>query len=269
MGFEFTFRPDMNLLQTILMFRGGFAPRRVAALERYMAYTAAQTMLKNVTAKIPQTPDYKAYRESLKVSQSGVPSSPIFSVDSVEPKAEEVEKDTDLLFFKVKGKGRLDPGLKVLLEYQPWTQDTLPFTPPLNKAELKKRKVSKQTVIEVAQARAKDRPEWSRKLSEAGIRVDKSKAATLPDKATAVPDLMYTALRLEFGLGGAKAVAHWRPALQTTQTQMVKLFEGSDLGRVLLGWKDSRWQKWRDLKADPTTATAAGSYAGFQSKITK
>lgn len=261
------FRPNMNLSQTILLFENHFVERRAKAIQRYVTHVAADALLKGTVSRIPMAPAYKTYRDALRLVQGGLPSEPIFAVVGEVAKSEIIEKATDIIYFKPRKKiGKMDKALSVLIQFQPWTQDTLPFTPTSDKATLMKRTVSKQDVIAIAKAREDDRPKWTSLLSEAGVQV-KRQEAKIPSAASALPDILYTAMRLEFGLGGAQAVAHWRPAYREAQELVKRVFFKPSMSEALLNWKDDQWMKWRDLSAERVPAKMIDDLADFQTRV--
>ena len=215
--------PDMNARMTMDMIEKGFLRLRQEAVQRYVVYNAAKIMLEEVISRIPTGADYASYRSSLRLVQSGVVN-PVFAVAAEPAKVEEVDGSREVIYFEPKNARKPHPAVKLLMQYQPWTADTLPFKPPTSIALISKRKVS--------------------------------------------TDLAYTALRLEYGLGGSRSVAHWRPALVATQQRVAALFESDDqLARAMLDWDFDGWKAWRNLSAPPVPGTDIDSFEEFQDKI--
>lgn len=261
------FRPSMSFNQTLEMIENHFLELRAKAIMREVTHMAAEMMLEEVQSKIPTGSQYTSYRDALHVVQSGAPSNPAFSVYAEATKAEQVQKDKDILYIKpAKKKGKIAPEVAILMKYQPWTQDTLPFTVQPKQGKLVIRTVSAREVTAVAKARAADQPKWSRELAEVGVQPDPAKAK-VPENAKGLPDLAYTALRLEFGLGGTKAVAHWRPALQTVQQRVASVFKSGKFADALLNWDNDEWRSWKNLSAPLVSSSTVADFQGFEDKV--
>lgn len=265
-GIKVEVRPDMAFTRTVLLLRHGLVKLRLDAIKRYIAHSTATNMLKTLVDKIPSTKEYDTYRNSLKIVQSGEARNPIFAVASESDNAP-IEEETDLIYFKpVKKKGKLDPLVEILMEFQPWTMRTLPFDVSDLKATMQTRRVTKRELLHVESVRKNNEQLVSQKLSEAGVKPPPKKA-DIPKEASAVPDLTYTALRLEFGLGRTKAVAHWRPAVQQASGYATSIFETDEVANALLDWKSSSWVKWRNLSADAVPTKAISAMGAFQTKV--
>lgn len=243
-GLSLKFSMNATADRTLKMFDHGFMELRAKAIQRYLVHEAAKVMLEQVKAKIPEDKRYTSYRDALQLVQSGSPSDPSFGIRLNEAKSDVVEPTSSLIYFKTKSKKR-PPELDVLIKYQPWTQETLPFTADPKFAQMVIRKVSAREVSAVSKARDADKQKWQRELNQLGVRTDQKKGE--PPKGEAVEDLVYTALRLEFGLGNTKAVAHWRPAARLMPALMSKRFEKGKFADALMNWKNTSWKKWRTL----------------------
>lgn len=252
--------PDMGTRMTLAMIEQGFLTLRAEAIQRYIVHNAAQIMLEEVVSRIPTGADYAAYRSSLRLVQSGVVN-PVFAVASEPTKAEEIDGARDVLYFKPKNERKPHPVVKLLMQYQPWTADTLPFKPPTSIATVTKRRVSTREVEGVREKLLKSRPDWSKAFKDEGVKVDP------PTKFKATTDLSYTALRLEYGLGGSRSVAHWRPAIVATKQRVAALFESDVVGRAMLDWDFDGWKSWRNLSSPAVPGTEIDSFEEFQDKI--
>ncbi len=265
-GAKMIVRPKMDLRMTMEMIdERNELPLRAAAIRRYLMYTAAQETLEAVTAKIPNKPEFSAYRQALRVVQSGLPSNPVFSVIA-EGKEEPVIVATDVLYFKPKKiRGRIDPVVGVLMQHQPWTTDTLPFEPSRKFADLVSRRVTRDEVNRVRKAREETRSEWTQQLQKLGIQ-PKPKTEDEQAQTKAVSDLTFMALRLEYGLGRTKAVAHWRPAIRSVKKRVEEMFASKKIASAMMNWKDNEWRKWRSLGADVVSSTDLDGIEKFQRK---
>lgn len=266
-GMKFQFKADLNTRQTLRMFSQGGVDYRYAAMRRYLSLYGAERMLEGVKAKIPGGPSYTQYVQSLYIGESGSTDFPVFSIFAEESAEEAVEAETDALYLKpANPNARLDPAVRILIKYQPWTADTLPFDPPSNKVRLIARKVNKGEIDKIRTARESNRVQWTKELAEYNVRV-KPKGSVSPNTG-AVQDMAFTALRLEYGLGRTKAVPHWRPALRDTKKLITELFEKSDiLGRALFDWSYVGWKSWRNLSAPSVPLKRVAELSAFQDKI--
>lgn len=266
-GLTFQFKADLNTRQTMRMFSQGQVQRRYAAMRRYLNMYAAERMLEEVKFRIPGGPSYTQYVQSLYVGESGTTDYPVFSVLADEPAAEAVQTDRDVIYLKpTNPNARLDPAIRVLIQNQPWTSDTLPFDPPSAKVRLVARKVTSAEVDRVRTAREKSRVEWTKELATYNVRVKPK--GEIPKDTKAVQDLSFTALRLEYGLGNTKAVPHWRPALRETKQLVSDIFAKSDIfGRTLFDWKFKGWKSWRNLSAPVVPSKRVSALTSFQDKI--
>lgn len=261
-GFQLDIKADLDTEDFFRMLRQGQLDARRKAVMRYITHTATKTVLDTVQSKIPSGPSYNTYRRSLKLVQFPT-TDPVFAIIA-ESKAEPVDSSRDVLYIRERNTGRrTPPEVKLLLQYQPWTADTLPLPPPTKFVEVIKRRVSEREVELVRKNVESKRREWTAAFTKAGVRLPQGPVAD----SKAVPDIAYTAIRLEYGLGGSRAVAHWRPALASVRQQVTKIFSDEEVGRALLDWSFSGWKRWRTLSEEFVPATVIESFDQFQDKL--
>lgn len=262
---EFKFRASKGYDRMAGLFEHKLVELRYAAIRKYLAHEAAQTMLAAVREKIPQKPQFSTYRDALQVVQSGPPDNPVFSVYAKPSKQQPVEEEKDILFLKLTQKRRpTPPEILVLMAHQPWTQDTLPFDVDKKFAKLIIRKTSAREVAAVRKARQEDKPKWQQSLNRLGIQAVPKK---LDKPVQGTEDVAYTALRLEFGLGGTQPVAHWRPAMKTVEQRVQQIAKSGILVRALADWRFSGWQKWADITAPVVSSKAVAASRAFEDKL--
>jgi hypothetical protein len=263
-GLKFEFKADFAFRQTMAMVMSGVLQERAEAIQRLVTHTAATVMLEEVQSKIPKGADYETYRSSLRLVQSGV-INPVFAVAAEAKRGQDVKPDRDVIYFKPTNPRRgVSPGVQILMRYQPWAVDAVPYDPPANEAKRYFRRVSKFEVEGTRRRNAEKRKEWEAAFTKAGVKFSPLK----PDpKIKASPDLSYTALRLEYGLGGSRSVAHWRPAIVATRQRVAALFTSEVVGRAMLDWTFDGWKTWRNLSATPVPATTVETFTAFQDKI--
>jgi len=247
---------------TLRMIQLGFLPLRAQAVRRYILHRAASFMLEEVVARIPTGREYLAYKKSLELVQFGT-SNPVFSVAAVMEQESQADAQRDLIYFKATDPKRQTPLVRVLVQFGPWTADTVPVIPPTKDAKRYSRRVSAAEVESVRRQLGARKSQWMAALQKVGVR-----PTTTGAFQTAIPDMAYAALRLEYGLGGSRAVAHWRPALRATTLRVSALFEDTDdIARAMLDWRFDGWRRWRGLSASPIPATTLESFAAFEDKI--
>jgi hypothetical protein len=219
--------------------------------------------------KIPVGPAYSNYRDSLQVSEVTVGSEgDVFAIRSNPTAVGSTELDAPNTLIYVRGKARMskpDPAVQILEQYNPWTLDTLPFTPKTTVATIVSKKVAENTVSKIRKSRRKDRYKWAPALTNAGIRVGPLGKIKTPKT---VPDMGYAAFQLEFGLG-VKPAPHWRPTLKDLITTAPKKMARSPKIKMLFtnpsftGWK--RWEKIQG--ASKIRPSEARKFVPFQRKL--
>jgi hypothetical protein len=266
------FKPSMALQQTLEMFEQHVVEQRVKSIRRKVLFDAATRLHESVLLKLPQKPQYSAYRNALRIVEAGIGDDLVFAVQALPTEAEEIDKNTDIITFKPtrKNKGKPDPTVDVLIKYQPWTMDTLPLAPDPAYATLVSKRASNTMVKAVSKARELQRREWTDALLKAGTRLPPRKDDVDTTKIKGMPDFVYQALALEYGLGGVKAVAAWRPALVSVKGMVSKMFSSDSAGfaEALLDWQNTEWKKWRTLSAEKVSLSDIATFQGFQDKFT-
>jgi hypothetical protein len=236
---------------------------RVEALRRELAYQSAKTLLDTAKSKIPKTDEYARYRDALRLYQHGSSRHPDYAVLGLDPKTDTVEKTTDIIYFKGRKGRSLSPAVEILMKYQPWTQETLPFAPEPREARMVVRRVSTREVRAVTEMRNKDRPRWTKELAQVGAPTSNKLS---PAKPTSTLDLVYMALRLEFGIGGTRAVAHWRPAIVASKRTLKELFDDGFAAQAF-DWRNVAWKRWLSRASPKVPEPEVESASGFEDKF--
>jgi hypothetical protein len=163
----------------------------------------------------------------------------------------------------------VDKVVEVLMDYQPWTLDTLPITPDPKKAVTISRKASRKAVEAVNKARKAQKREWTDALLHVGVRPPPKKEELDKPSIKGMPDFVYQALALEFGLGGVKSQAAWRPAMVKVNTLVASMFADNSAGfaEALLDWQNTEWKQWKSLSAKKVSLADVATFVGFQDKI--
>lgn len=248
--------------------------QRAKALQNKITYEAAQAAKKDLLGRIPNTSDLIQYRRSMEVVQvEGGPKGQVQYAVRSNPKAQQIKEipvDTTVIYCTAKRNQRRAPASVLILErFNPWTPDTLPFSPSSKDATLLYRKVRKQEAAKVRALRKRDKSRWSAALQRAGIQA-KRQDQQLIQNAQVVQDTVFTAMRLEFGLG-APPKPHWMP--------MVKWLTDGDGGRKILNNPEidqsmtelgfTKWKTWDKLTAKKITRVDDESLEGFEKKLLK
>ena len=188
---------------------------RLRDVARVGVYLAAQYSLRGIRQMIPAGRAYRKYRQSLRlVEVRSKAEYPVFAIVGVPRRAAAVSSlRAKQYLIHVRAKRKLspvNPAVAILIENNPWTEDTLPFKPLSTQAILEYENVSAVRRRTVSKQRDSDRDKWELALRRAGLRLEQ-----MPQSPkTRESGLVQEALQLEFGRGAAPAVPHWRPTLR-------------------------------------------------------
>lgn len=248
--------------------------KRVVKLREQLAYKSAEAVRDSVVAKIPNKPEFKEYRESLKVAQiTGLPSKTTgYSVigKPKKRKAQNLDPETTLVYVRTKRRlAGTSPLVQTLVEFSPWTLNTLPSVSLKGEATLAYRKVSSREVAQVARRRKADRRKWEKALRAKNAIRNKSKQKATAIKGPMRQDLPFTALRLEYGQAGSNAKPHWRPAVSNLKRIAIpNMRNSSDLNRTIA---DPDFKAWTQLPKMKTSlripVKVAKELGSFQKKL--
>lgn len=245
---------------------------RVRMLQRWTVYLLAEQVRKQVLEGIPKDRSLQSYRRSLKTARllSRHQAFAVYS-DGKAAGVSEVDPACTVVFVRVRRKGlsRPPPQVLILQRYSPWTLDTIPFVPTAKEARVVSREVTAPIVRAVAEARQKDEPQWRAELDRAGSRVSRSDRVPLPKTpGKPLPDVAFAGLRLEFGMGGARAQPHWSPAMRSAPKGLLRaaLHRRTDVVKLL---SDPASGSWRRLipHLPPLRPSEAAKFKHFQQRI--
>lgn len=244
---------------------------RTRAMRRFIAHSIAEKAHESLLDKIPKSPSWNAYRTSLQVAEvPGQPDADVFLVRA-NPRSRtvrDVDAEDTLLYIRSRQRlRRAKPKIQILQKYNPWTLQTLPFTPDRSDAMIISRKVTPREFKSVQRARTKDQMMWRKELQGVGIKVPKVR----PDKrksAKTLPDVAHAAFRLEFGIGEQPA-PHWRPTIQFVQRQGIKdLKRDRKLSATMIRPSFTLWKSWAKIKArTKVRVSVARKFMPFQKKL--
>jgi hypothetical protein len=142
--------------------------------------------------------------------------------------------------------------------------------PNKSDARLVYRRVNEREVVAIEKARKKDQPLWKRALAKINKQdTSSNKQNKLPiGKARGVSDLMFTALRTEFGQGGTKALPHWRPAIRDLKNRGIRqMMKDRDFVKALTDPGFQSWLRWPTKTRKRISAKVAQGFIPFQKKL--
>lgn len=248
---------------------------RALALRSMLTYSFATEGLSYVLSKIPVQHDYADYRKSLEVVdvRGGPNNQSKFAIRS-NPKYRKVRSidvpHTALYIRPRRYLRKIRPEIKILEKYSPWTPETLPFTPKQSEALVIYRKVQLREAEQIAKARKRDKPKWSEALSKLGFRISNEDSSKIDKDIKVMPDLAFQAMRLEFGVGGQKAVPHWRPMSKFLMGDGGnKILKSPMVGSALADPNFKAWKDWSKPKSKQMAERDSKDLEVFQKKLFK
>jgi len=253
-------------------------PDRKEAILRAIPYIMAKETLAGLLLRIPKKDQYRAYRESLVLSEvKGLKSSKeaayVVRSNIKARRVTKLERDKVVLYVRAKSArpARTPKDIQILIDMGPWTVDTMPFWPPTGKAVVIKRKQSKREVADVRKKQEKQKLKVRAEMMKAGRRLGNKKASTIGDLKAggkAIPDVAMQALSLEFGGDGERAVPAWRESINAAKTIGLKnaARRYKHLYEAMYDPRSKRWKHWPKVK-DQVSPTDLDDYRAFQKKL--
>lgn len=252
-------------------------PERTTALRAQTAYLSTERVFNDIQQRIPSSQEYTTYRKALRFGRVAGTSEeePAFAIYA-DPKARRVkrlDRNKVLLYVKVKRKRRLriPPEILILEKFNPWTVDTLPFSPDKRWALTITRKAGARVVDSIAAKKKFQRSKIRKMLFKAGVRkLKKDNDLKVPKQITGLPDVALEAIRAEFGLG-KRAIPHWRPAIlglvHGGLRSMLKTATGKELISAFTESDFQNWRKWPTRTTRHLKFAEARKYQGFQKRL--
>lgn len=252
-------------------------PERTTALRAQTAYLSTERVFKDILQRLPSAQEYTTYRKALRFGRVAGTSKeePAFAIyaDSKARRVRRLDRGKVLLYVKAKRKRRLriPPEIHILEKFNPWTVDTLPFSPDKRWALLITRKAGARQVDSVAAKKKLQRPRLRKALFRAGVRrLKKDNDLKIPKSIKGLPDVALEAIRAEFGLG-KRAVPHWRPAIlglvHGGLRSMLKTATGKELISAFTESDFQNWRKWPTRTTRQLKFAEARKYVGFQKRL--
>lgn len=249
-------------------------PARARHLRSQVTYLAAKEVFDGLMTRIPKDSDLRDYRNGLELAKVlGVAKDEdayTVYVNAKRSRVRKVDGPKTLLYVRAKRSPRRTPAdVGILERFNPWTTDTLPFTPNKRFAVIVSRKAAKGEVSRVAERRRREKPVWKRALTKAGVRgLGKDKGIKVSRKMKALPEMALVALSLEFGLSG-KSKAHWRPVISGLRKSGLRqiLRRNRELGRALTDPSFTAWSKWPKKISGRVRLGEARKFVAFQRRL--
>ncbi len=246
--------------------------KRQQAVMEDVSRRMAEMHLSLMKRRLPTSAFFAEYKRSLRVVQvtSTPPGSPrnVFAVQSLGRRRRATRRDNDRSLVMIYSKPRQSPDqrpawLDVLMQYNPWTVDTLPLSPGPKEANVV---FMPSTVAEVSRVRSQrqdQRPDIAKALLAAGVRMP----SELRKPVKGLTDLSTFALRVEFGVGGQRSIPHWRPSHRAMRQQVEREWTKGYWGKWLwdpnFGWKSAGRKK----KLPQVSFTNTLAFVPFVKKI--
>jgi hypothetical protein len=270
---RFSVRPDAGNAAFLRLMKE--MPERAKAVVGMLPYLAAQFTYKHLLTKIPRTSEFKGYRRGLEIARIRGTSTVVGYSVRIDPKNRFVKTvDPNQVVVNVKIKETrmmpVDPEIRVLIKYNPWTMETLPFIPDKRQAQVVSKKATRKEVIEAAKRVNAKRSQWQMELTRYGIKpVARSNRITFSKATQNLPNLILRALQTEFGLGKDRPKPIWHYALGQLKTSGIHSLVKQKKYWVfpLTEASDKVWKKWPPKTRHLISSSEAQKYVGFERKL--
>lgn len=181
--------------------------KRLRALERTVAYKAAEQLRDEVKKKAPTNPELKPYVDGLDVQDIDGHPNALAVTAELTKKLSAVDTSKTLAIFPARAGEPVFPVAAILRSYEPWAVDQLP---PVTAKSVAFREVTEGEVDAARAANVLTRPTVDKLLQQAGVKLGSEFVVS----GVAMLDLANLALRIEFGAPGVPRAMHWRPAVK-------------------------------------------------------
>jgi hypothetical protein len=244
-------------------------PARAKFLMEILPKRAAEWVLQRILTLLPKKDFVAQYRRSLVVAkvEGGEAAFAVYS-NTRKARGKQINAVKSLLYVIPTRVSKKTPeSVTVMQKWGPWTVGLLPYTPPKDEATILVRKVNRREVEMAEKRLRRTKREWRKALSKAGVR-HKQKIVIQTKQARMIPDMVFEALRLEFGQGGQKATPHWKPSIQQlVSTGISGMLTRDKMLQAL--FTDPSFKGWETLpKARYTIRVAeAQRFVAFQKRL--
>lgn len=266
-------RPDENAKDVQDMV-GRTWKKRFENIRAQMMYLSAKQTKDSIFTKLRSSKDDKEYREGIDIAQvKGVgKGEAAFSVALLgKKKAARIDPTRVLIYIGMTRRlSRSAPEVAVLVKFNPWTVESLPFTPSRNKATITYRKANTREVTEVTKKRNNDQRVWSRLLTKAGLRQNRNEKndRKAMGAAKGMSDLSFSGFRTEWGQGGTQPKPHWRPAIRDLKQNGIKrMMKNREFVRAAIDPGYKGWLRWPTKTRKTISVSVARTFEAFQKKL--
>jgi hypothetical protein len=270
-GFQISFGLDAGTEQTLRLIKQW--PERMQHVQAQLVYLSADYVRRFVKSRLPKSQGSRPYRASIEVARTKGLGPGQYSytvqIDMKNRLVKQVKTHKVLLeVHPAKRSRKPDPAVLVLERFNPWTVDSLPFKPDRKLGIVIQRKATAKRVTKVTQARTKQRSKWSRELSRVGFKeIRKDTRLKISSSVSSIPDVAMDALKLEFGLGGARPRPAWRLGVRHLIRGGLRSFSRDIFVFPLTKLSSNIWSKWPTRTRHTVTTVQAKKYVNFQKKL--
>jgi len=206
---------------------------RQAFIESRTAYLAAQLTLAEIQQRIPEKPETRQYKASLRLySSRGERGRVGYGVYAPAPtKTFQTDKTPSAIVY-VRALPRVlktDAAIPILQRFSPWTWDTLPRLPARGQAKVVVRYVRPGEADEVREQRRADMRKWRAAFAQAGVQYNPPTAPI--QSVRGEEDIAFSAMRAEMGMSDGTLKPHWRPAVRNTKAMLARIVAADPLIR--------------------------------------
>lgn len=262
-----SFNAQLNLLREW--------PERLKKIEPMLAYLGADYLKRFVKSKLPKGKAHGAYRDSLEVVRvRGTRPGEFAYALQVDTRKRSVRniKVKKVLLYVHPARSAATPSKSVLIleAHNPWTYDTLPFTPDPREGIVVTRNANPRDVFLTATLRNRQRPRWQRELQKVGVKnIRKDTRLKLPKSVSTLPDVALDAVKMEFGVGNERPRPAWRLGFSNLARQGFKAFmkDKRVFAFPLTRPSFTLWKKWPQKTAHTISIAQAKKYKAFQRKV--
>lgn len=259
---------DREALQNLTLMKQ--MPKRLERLMREYVRRAAVMAHEQMLAHIPTSAELARYRDSLEVVQG--PGKDTYGVESrpQRSRAKEIHAQRELIFVEVRKGSRGTPeSCRILARHNPWTVDTLPFTPSRRYVHMVHKQATEKEVADTAKARRAGRAGWVRELRQNGVK-HIAEPTKLPRSLKKVPETVSEGYSLEFGLGGVPVHPHWRPALRAVLDILPRqIAVDRSFVNTLTKANYRGWERWPGKVKTRIPRKEVEKFSDFQDKVAK
>lgn len=248
-------------------------PQKMQKIQAMLAYKGAEHLRKHLMGDLKGRQN-KNYRQTLEVARvKGTPQGEYAYVVQQNSKsrfAKQIKVHGELLWVYATDRlARKSEAVKILVDHNPWTAESLPFKPDRRDAYMVSRKARPQEVYKTTRQRLRERAKWAPALQRVGVKVSRSTLLKVPKSVAVLPDVAMDALRQEFGLGGGKPKPSWRTGMIQLRRSGFKsiIKERAMFTSPMTNPSFTLWNRYPTKTKHAVTIPQVKRYKAFQDRI--